>query len=313
MPSPWSSDVTHPIARRQLLRWASCAPALALAACGSGASADPIDKAMARLRRLAVVKAPPQPGDWLASHPEPGQTYRQFRSLIKTPAIQNYSTLRLVPIGPLSESHERVLRVVDDFLRAFFGLSLANEPAVEIESLPESAMRIQLFPEETLQLLTTHLLNDVLMKRRQPQDAAVLGITGVDLWPGDGWNFVFGQASLKERVGVWSMARNGDPDESDDERRRCTLRTVMTATHETGHMFGIRHCTAYECGMNGSNNSEERDRQPLEFCPECQAKLWWTLGLDPVKRSELLEQAAVRHGLPRTAGLFARQTKALKT
>jgi archaemetzincin len=233
--------------------------------------------------------------------------------VVKTPVIQSYSTLRLVPIGPLTPSHERVLHVVRDFLRAFFGLILADEPAVEIESLPETAMRIQLFPEETPQLLTTHLLNEVLMKRRQPRDAAVLGITAVDLWPGDGWNFVFGQASLKERVGVWSMARNGDPDESADELRRCTLRTVMTATHETGHMFGIRHCIAYECGMNGSNNSEERDRQPLEFCPECQAKLWWTLGLDPVRRSELLERVAIRHGLPRTAESFARQTKALKS
>jgi archaemetzincin len=140
----------------------------------------------------------------------------------------------------------------------------------------------------------------------------VLGITAVDLWPGDGWNFVFGQASLKERVGVWSMARNGDPDESADERRRCSLRTVMTATHETGHMFGIRHCIAYECGMNGSNNSGERDRQPLEFCPECQAKLWWTLELDPVTRSEALEAVARRHGLPKTADFFARQTEALR-
>ncbi len=50
-------------------------------------------------------------------------------------------------------------------------------------------------------------------------------------------------------------------------------------------MFGIRHCIAYECGMNGSNHEGERDRQPLEFCPECQAKLWWTTKIDPVKRA----------------------------
>ena len=114
----------------------------------------------------------------------------------------------------------------------------------------------------------------MLIARRQSRDAAVLGITAYDLWPGPGWNFVFGQASLTQRVGVWSMARNGDPDESTAMRKLCALRTAMTATHETGHMFGIRHCIAYQCGMNGSNHSDERDRQPLEFCPECQAKLW---------------------------------------
>lgn len=149
------------------------------------------------------------------------------------------------------------------------------------------------------------------MKRRRGQDAAVLGITALDLWPGPGWNFVFGQASLRERVGVWSMARNGDPDERPAMRKLCAIRTAMTATHETGHMFGIRHCTAYECGMNGSNNSDERDRQPLEFCPECQAKLWWTLGLDPLARSRALEAAARKHDFTGTAEGLARQSAAL--
>jgi len=86
----------------------------------------------------------------------------------------------------------------------------------------------------------------------------------------------------------------------------------MTATHETGHMFGIRHCIAYECGMNGSNSAWERDRQPLEFCPECQAKLWCTLKLDPVKRSQSLEGVARKHDLPQTADGFARQTRTLQ-
>jgi archaemetzincin len=105
------------------------------------------------------------------------------------------------------------------------------------ESIPVDAPHPEL--GESPQLLTSHLLNTVLMARRQDRDAAVLGITAYDLWPGPGWNFVFGQASLTQRVGVWSMARNGDPDESPAMRKLCALRTAMTATHETGHMFGI--------------------------------------------------------------------------
>jgi archaemetzincin len=160
-------------------------------------------------------------------------------------------------------------------------------------------------------LLTTYLLDRVLKERRQPKDAAVLGITASDLWPGPGWNFVFGQASLSDRVGVWSMARNGDADGREAARSACAIRTVMTATHETGHMFGIRHCIAYECGMNGSNSADERDRQPLEFCAECQAKIWWTLGLDPLARSRALEALAVRHGFDRVAADLGRQSLAL--
>lgn len=30
---------------------------------------------------------------------------------------------------------------------------------------------------------------------------AVLGLAALDLWPGEGWNFVFGQANLTERRG----------------------------------------------------------------------------------------------------------------
>jgi hypothetical protein len=65
--------------------------------------------------------------------------------------------------------------------------------------------------------------------------------------------------------------------------------------------------------MNGSNHSDERDRQPLEFCPECQAKLWWTCGLDPLERSRALEAVARRYTLERVAAELAKQSKALAT
>jgi hypothetical protein len=64
---------------------------------------------------------------------------------------------------------------------------------------------------------------------------------------------VFGQASLADRVGVWSIYRNGEIDGDETERRKFLRRTLKTALHETGHMLGIPHCIAFECGMNGSN------------------------------------------------------------
>jgi archaemetzincin len=293
--------------RRALLGLATLAPLLALPAC---TPRDPIEAGLRRLRPHSQRKTPPGPDDWLAQHREAGQTYAQFREQVKRPARQSYSTLRLVPIGPLSAGQQSVLELVRDLLPAFFGMQLAQAEAVPLDSIPERAQRIQL-PWEERQLLTPYLLNDVLLRQRQPMDAAVLGITAVDLWPGEGWNFVFGQASLKERVGVWSMARSGDPDESAAARQLCALRTAKTAMHETGHMFGFRHCIAYECGMNGANHSDERDRQPLEFCPECQAKLWWTTRADAAKRSRKLAQVAHQHGLAAEAEGFTRQANLL--
>ncbi|HET9475638.1 MAG TPA: archaemetzincin [Steroidobacteraceae bacterium] len=292
--------------RRQLLGLAALTPALAWAC----AQADEIEDTMRRIRPLFTPKQPAQPGDWLAEHQEPGQSYRDFRKAVSRRAVDSFSHIRIVPIGPLSPGEQSVLDVTIDFMKPFFGLPLVVDSPVALDSIPEEAQR-EMFLDAPKQLLTTHLLNHVLMARRGPADAAVLGITALDLWPGPGWNYVFGQASLRERVGVWSMARNGEADGTAEMRSLCALRTAQTATHETGHMFGIRHCIAYQCGMNGSNHVEERDRQPLEFCAECQGKLWWTLGLDPLARSRALEATARRHGLERVAEAFARQSRAL--
>lgn len=292
-------------ARRNALKLVAILPALARAA----AQSDSIPAAMLRIKPLFKAKTSAGPGDWLWEHKEPGQSYAQFRQLVPGRAADRFSTLRIVPIGPLTSGESKVFEIVKDFLRPFFGFDIAVNPAVSLAEIPASAQRVN---ENTggRQLLTPHLLQKVLAARRTAADAAVLGLTAIDLWPGAGWNFVFGQASLTERVGVWSMARNGDAERS-GTRSLCAIRTAMTATHETGHMFGIRHCIAYQCGMNGSNGSSERDNQPLEFCPECQAKVWWTCGLDPLQRSRALAAVARKHGFDRLAVNLGEQSALL--
>ena len=55
------------------------------------------------------------------------------------------------------------------------------------------------------QILSTYVLDEVL-RPRLPADACVyIALTTSDLWPGEGWNFVFGQASLSE---VWASGRS---------------------------------------------------------------------------------------------------------
>jgi archaemetzincin len=265
---------------------------------------------MAKIRALFKPMPSPLPGDWLAEHAEAGQTYREFRAGQRARAIDSFDTIRVVPIGPVNDGQRAVLDITIEFMRPFFGLSLLLDPPVAITDIPPEAQR-ETTPATPRQLLTSYLLAHPLAARRRAKDAAVLGITAMDLWPGPGWNFVFGQASLGERVGVWSMARNGDPDGAPALRQLCALRTVKTATHETGHMLGIRHCIAYKCGMNASNGIDERDRQPLEFCPECQAKLWWSLSLDPLARSRALESLARRHEFTHVAAELADQCRAL--
>lgn len=251
-----------------------------------------LDNARKILKALAPLhekKRPNEPGDWLAEHVEAGQTFEQYVSGQRTPIAAKYQKLYVQPLGTFSAAQEEVLKRTGDVLAAFFGMKLELLKGVELKEMPESAKRINEHTKQP-QWLTTYLMQSIL-KPRVPKDAAaVLGLTAVDLWPGMGWNFVFGQASLSERIGVWSMARNGDAEGDEAERKLFLKRTLKTAAHETGHMLGILHCKLYECGMNGSNNRVESDRQPLEFCPECQAKVYWTCDATPRMRlGELLE------------------------
>jgi archaemetzincin len=56
------------------------------------------------------------------------------------------------------------------------------------------------------QILTGDVL--ALLKKRLPADSfCLLAITMEDLYPHPSWNFVFGQAYLRERVGLFSFAR----------------------------------------------------------------------------------------------------------
>ena len=67
-----------------------------------------------------------------------------------------------------------------------------------------------------------------------------------DLYPEPTWNFVFGQASLRERVAVFSFARY-DPafygqKRTADHQTVLLHRSCKVLTHETAHMFGLKHC-----------------------------------------------------------------------
>jgi archaemetzincin len=118
-------------------------------------------------------------------------------------------------------------------------------------------------------------------------------------------------ASIRQRVGVWSIFRNGDPEGDEDERALCLLRTIGTGTHETGHMLSMLHCIRYECNMNGSNSREESDKTPLALCPECAAKIWWACACDPVQRYEKLEAFCRKNGLMKQAEFYRKSRETI--
>src|SRR4030095_14818201 len=187
------------------------------------------------------------------------------------------------------------LEKLREFAAAFFAMEIKTLPSVPIQNFPT---RRNPFTRNQ-QILTTDVLR--FLKARIPADAfCVLAITMEDLYPEPSWNFVFGQASLRDRVGVYSFARY-DPAFYGEARTSVYevllfRRSCKVLAHETSHMFGLTHCTFFNCLMNGSNHLAESDRRPLHLCPVCLRKLQWSIDFDVVERYSALEHVARSDG-----------------
>ncbi len=264
-----------------------------------------------KLKPLHKPMGEPKPGDWLSVRTEPGQTFKEYLRARPETITDARNKIYIQPMGQFSGAQERIVALTADFLGRYYGAKTEMRPNIPLSVIPKKARRIHpVLGGE--QVLTTYILYEVL-KPRLPKDAvAYIALTASDLWPGKGWNFVFGQASITDRVGVWSIHRNGDPEASAEEFRLCLLRTMKTAAHEVGHMLSMYHCTLYDCGMNGSNHREEADRRPVSLCPECIAKLWWATRVDPVARFRKLAEFCKTNDLKLEAEYYDKATKLLK-
>lgn len=239
----------------------------------------------------------PGPHDWLANHSEPGQTFAEFTEEKPHRPEGSKRILYLVALGEFPDNESPSLALLKDYAQAFFGLEVRTLPPLALDEL-EIGSRVNAFTRKR-QLLSIEILER--LRTRLPKDAfCLLGMTMEDLYPDPSWNFVFGQASLTARVGVYSFARYhaGFLGRSGASRERNLLdrRSCKVLSHETGHMFGLQHCIYYRCVMNGSNRLQESDARPLHLCPVCLRKLHWSVGFDVVERYRRLAALCERAG-----------------
>lgn len=263
-----------------------------------------------RLGPLYRELPPPKPGEWLDVNPEPGQSFADYVMSDPATPTDDQDRVYIQPLGSFTEGQRAVVEATGRFIEHYFQSEVEIRGALPLSVVPDRARREGPGWGKG-QVLSTYVLYDILEPRMPKDAAAYIAFTSADLWPGPGWNFVFGQASLQERVGVWSIWRGGDPDAGEHQRRQCLLRTLKTGVHELGHMFGMAHCTQYQCGMNGSNSREEADRRPLALCPECAAKVCHATGADPVARYEDLAAFCREEGLQQQADFYERCVGAL--
>ncbi len=249
----------------------------------------------------------PGPHDWLANHPEPGQTYEEFISSNPNRPDVHRNKIYLQPLDEFPAGKSPSLATLEQFAEVFFGMKVDILPVIRL-SEGNITTRTNVYTKD-LQLLTIDIL--LFLKHRLPEDAfCLLGITMHDLYPDPSWNFVFGQASLRDRVGVYSFARY-DPrfydDKVDDEGKLMLYRSCKVLAHETAHMFGIQHCVFFHCLMNGSNHLGESDARPLHLCPVDLRKLQESVGFDIVDRYLRLHEFSKTAGFDEEAKWLAKR------
>jgi archaemetzincin len=254
----------------------------------------------------------PGPHDWLTAHEERGQTFEEFKASHPNRPTQTRHIIHLQPLGEFAPEHSPALDTLREFAAAFFAMEVKVLPAIPIAAKFTTRRNPH---TSNSQILTSDVLK--FLKARVPADAfCILGITMHDLYPEPSWNFVFGQASLRDRVGVYSFARY-DPAFYGESRAAgyealVLRRSCEVLAHETGHMFGLAHCTYFNCLMNGSNHLDESDSRPLHLCPVCLRKLQWSVGFDVLKRYAALEKTTRAAGLGDEADWLALQIKTLR-
>lgn len=240
-------------------------PVLYITAGCSNHPKNAVESPATQLADLYDTLSTPQPGEWLYEQQEFGQSLEEFRD--DTPIDSNNAdaTFYILPIDIIHEEEFSLIADVATYLTTIFGYEVTVMPS----------MTAQLFPPHYFrdEQLNSQLLLDEIIRPLLEQDAlGLMGITQRDIYPGDGWNFVFGQANTKEKIGITSFARYGDYD-TDSARQLVLNRLIKTTTHEFLHMLGLQHCIQFACVLNGSNSLDESDKKPSIICPECLAKL----------------------------------------
>ena len=237
----------------------------------------------------------PTSRDWLADHQEKGQTYPQYEALEPNMPRAPRDKIYLLPLGEFS-SADPSLEKIQDYTTRFFGLEVV---LLEGETNPTFTGRTDLFTKKK-QWLTSDILSH--LETKLPEDAyCLLGVTMTDLYPSESWNYVFGIATLKKRVGVYSLARY-DPQffgnsRGEDWDKKALERSCKVLAHETCHMMGMAHCIYFDCLMNGTNHLDELDGQNTFLCPVCLRKLQRAVRPDFLERYRHLKEFFEANGL----------------
>jgi archaemetzincin len=264
-----------------------------------------MEEKLHELSSLDIKLHEPKPGEWLAAHPEKGQTLAEYQKANPISVNGTQNCIYIQPIGTFSGQQKKVVDFTVQYVNLFFGLKTIQLPVITEESIPKEHKRVIDGINE--QLDATYINNSVLPKIVPKNGIVIMAITAKDLYPDPTWNYVFGLANYKERTGVSSIYRYVNPDFSRTAYGLCMKSLIKTSTHEIGHMFSMKHCINAVCLMNGVNSLSEADAKPTFLCSECLQKLHWNLHFDNAKRFKSLIAFFKTHGLEEDVAVLEKE------
>ena len=187
--------------------------------------------------------------------------------------------------------------IVCEFSHLFFpSCRVETLPSIEFnDNIAERIHPATKQPQYLLPDIFRHL-KKLRRKRGNRQELFTIGVTMMDIYPNPRWNFVYGEASPEDRIGIYSFARF-DPQFPSLSQTGCTneeqililRRAVSTYLHEVMHLFGFEHCIYYLCLMNGANGEEELDQSLIYLCPVCLKKMYLTFGQEHFRIMEIYQ------------------------
>lgn len=254
---------------------------------------------------------PARAGEWRSVRPEPPQSVAEFRAAGPNVRAAPREKLVLLPRGrfpfEVIVGREFVglvrsppLADIAAMLAAFFAASVEVRRAEDLPVDPLPRREVQGHQQIDARALLAALAPQL------PGDAyGMLALVNVDLFAERAQQYTFGWSTLQERLAVVSFTRF-DPSffggaAPDDLAGALLRRSLRVAVHEVGHLFGLAHCQAFRCVMNGVAHLAELDAIPLHLCPVCLRKLHVVTGLDPRRRDAALLAVYERLGLAEEA------------
>ncbi len=175
--------------------------------------------------------------------------------------VKSTEKIVLVPIGNVPKE---ILTFLKEKLAKKFGVEVVIGKSLPFPYYAEVPSRKQFSSSQIL---------DKLLEAKGGKER-ILGLVDVDLFV-ENLNFVFGQASLTEKVALISLTRLRQEFYRQPPDANLFLeRTLKEAVHELGHTYGLNHCPNSECVMHFSNSLADTDYKKSDFCSNCEKKLY---------------------------------------